>query len=157
MNAPLIAFLFEFITTTIVIPIVVAIVVVVIIAPLLEFLFPVIAVIATAAKGIAAIVPVVPLTVVFLLEALDKRRVGKFKLAVGEIRELALDGVVMDHLLMPVAIGQLHVISDRIGKPGAFVRIFFGQRLVDHYFQVLTQMRELGITLGITQRFGSCL
>src|ERR1700743_41972 len=92
---PLISFLFEFIAAAVVIPVVIAVVVAV---PLLEFLLPVIAVIAV---GIASVIPVITLAVL-LCESFDEGRFGEFQLSVGKIRQLALDGVVVDHLFMPV-------------------------------------------------------
>src|SRR5579872_707337 len=102
MHTKLESFLFEFIAAPVVIPLVIAVA-----APLLELLVPFVAVI--AAKGVAPVIPVACLTVVFRAEALHERCCGKLELTVGEIGQLSLDSVVMDGLLVPVVIGKLHV------------------------------------------------
>ncbi len=69
----LVSFLFEFIIAPVVVPVVIAIII-----PLLEFLIPLIAVIAVSAA--------VPFTILLGPEGLDIRRIRKLQLTAGERR-----------------------------------------------------------------------
>src|SRR6478735_12392239 len=59
------------------------------------------------------------------------RRVGKLQLALCNVGQLALDGIIVHHILMPVAVGQLHVIGNRIGKTLALFFVWLVQGFVD--------------------------
>ena len=138
----LISFLFEF-SGAVVVP-----VITVVIVPLLEFLI-------TLATVVGKVLTI-PVPTLIGPEALYIRRVGELQLTIGKVGKLALDSVVVNGLLMPVVISQLHVVGDGIGEAVAFFGVLFGQRLVDDDLQVLSKVRELGIAFGIFQRFGTC-
>src|SRR5579871_2560873 len=148
-------FLFEFIAATIIVPIVPVAVVI----PLLEFLVVplVVAIVVVAAAGIAidAVLPVAALVLVGS-EALDKRSIAELQLTIGELGHLALDSVVMDGLLMPVVIGQLHIIGDSVGEPVALVGVLLCQGLVDDDLEVLAKVGEPRIAFRIFQGFWPC-
>ena len=152
-------FLFEFIAAAVITAIIASVVTAIIttivttviaavIIPLLEFLIAFVAIIAVSAPV------VLPFPVFIRPETFDIRRIGKFQLSAREIGQFALDGIVMNGFLMPVVIGEFHVISYGIGESIALVWIFFGQRFVDHDLQVLTKVAELGVPLWILQRLG---
>ena len=138
----LISFLFEF-SGAVVVPVITVVVI-----PLLEFLI-------TLAAIVGKILTI-PVPALIGPEALHVRRIGEFQLTIGKVGKLALDSVVVNGLLMPVVISQLHVVGDCIGETVAFFRVLFGQSLVDDYLQVFSKVRELGITFGIFQRFWTC-
>src|ERR1700733_6515189 len=155
MNARyrLVSFLFEFTTSTasVIIPVVAAVIVVVAAAPAiaatrLEFLIAFVAVVVVSSA-------LLPFPVLIRAEALDIGCIGELQLSAGEVGQLALDGVVMDGLLMPVVVGEFHIISDGVGKAAAFVGVLFRQCFVDHDLQVLSEMGEPGIALWIFQWF----
>lgn len=56
---------------------------------------------------------IIPLT---LAENLHKWCIGKLQLPIGDAIQFTPDRIVMNHFLMPVAVGKLHVIGDGIGK-----------------------------------------
>jgi hypothetical protein len=64
-------------------------------------------------------------TCVLLAIGLYIRRISKGQLPIRDPCELALNGIVMHHLLMPVVVSELHVVSDRVGKPQPLVGVFF--------------------------------
>ena len=82
-----------------------------------------------------------------------ERRVGEGKLAIGDARQFALNGVVVHLFLVPVGVGQFHIVGHCICESLFLFRVFFFQRLIDHYFKILTQMRKFRITLGVRKRF----
>src|SRR6476646_4475830 len=56
---------------------------------------------------------------------LYKRTVIEFQFTIGHAAQLILDAVVVHQLFMPVAVGKLHVIRDRIGEALLFLRVLF--------------------------------
>jgi hypothetical protein len=86
----------------------------------------------------------------------DEWTVVEFQLPLGDAVELSLDGIVVYQLFMPVAVGQLHIISDGVGEALALVCVLFTEGLIDNRFYVLSQMVELGMSFGIRKaiRFG---
>ena len=60
----------------------------------------------------------------------------------------------MHQFFVPGIISELHVISNAIGKAQFLFRIFFSQSFIDDHFQVLTQVRKLGVTLGLRKGIG---
>ena len=89
----------------------------------------------------------------FLLrtESFYIRCIGKCQLPVGNASQFALNGIIMYYFFMPVVIGKFHVVRYGIGKTRTFIRIFLSQCFFDHYFQVLSKVRMLGMSLGIRQ------
>jgi hypothetical protein len=148
----LVSFLFEFVAATIIAAVVIAVIVAVVV-PRLEFLVVPLVIVVIAIIIAKRISPVVSIAFATLVgaETLDKGSIGEFELSRRETGQLLLNGVVVNGLLMPVVVGQFHVIGHGIGKTIALVGIFFGQRLVDDDLQVFAQMREFGVTLGVFQ------
>src|ERR1700722_8249442 len=146
----LISFLFEFIAAAATAAVVIAVVVAAVVA-LLELLIPVLAVVlVVAAVAVARIGDVAVALPRFVgPETLDIGSVGEFQLAIGDLGQLGLDGVIMDGLLMPVIVRQLHVVGDGIGKSGPFVGILFREGFVDDDLQVFAQMGQFGIPFGV--------
>src|ERR1700722_13391014 len=150
------SFLFEFVAATVIVPVIVPVVIAVIVAvivPLLKFLIVPFVVVVTAviAKRISPVISIAFATLIGS-ETLDKGSIGEFELSRRETGQFLLDGVVVNGFLVPVVVGQFHVIGHGIGETIAFVGIFLGQRLVDDDLQVFAQMREFGVTLGVFQR-----
>jgi hypothetical protein len=83
-----------------------------------------------------------------------KRAVIEFQLPVGDTVQFCLDGIIMHQLFVPVAVGQLHVISDGIGKSLAFVSVLLTKGLIDDRFYVLPQVVELRMLFGIGKPVG---
>src|ERR1700722_18117719 len=154
----LVSFLLEFVVAAVIVPVVIAVVIITVIVrvvvPRLEFLVVPLVIIVTTVIAAKRISPVVPISFAAFVgtETLDKGGIGELELPCRQTGQLLLDGVVVDGLFMPVVVGQFHVVGHGIRKTIALVRIFFGQRLVDHDLQVFTQMREFGVTLGVFQR-----
>jgi len=122
--------------------VIIAIIAVIIIAPRLEFLVSFIPV-------VTSIISAFPIPVVGWAEAFYVWCIGKLQLATGDNIQFALYRIVMHRFLVPVIIGQLHIVGDGIGEPIAFVGIFFRQGFVNNDFQVFAQMGKLGIPFGI--------
>src|ERR1019366_6201299 len=62
----------------------------------------------------------------------DERAVIEFQFPLGHRAQFGLNVVVMNEFLMPVAVSQLHVISNRIGKSLALFTIRFVQGLINY-------------------------
>src|SRR5687767_1889994 len=112
---------------------------------------------ATAISALLEFPPLfaIPAAVTVLLlrsECFYIRCIGRGELSISDPREFTLNGIVMHDLLMPVIISKFHIICDCIGISKFLVRVLFFQRLVDDHFQVLAQVREFGIPLGVRQR-----
>lgn len=117
------------------------------IVPSLEFLVSFIAIvveIATTSVVAAFICP----------EGFHIRCIGKFKLAMGNVGKFTLDGIVMNLLFVPVVVCQFHIVGNGISEAKFLLGIFFLQCFVDDNLKVFAKMRELGIALGIMERFG---
>src|SRR5580658_9940395 len=133
----LVSFLLEFITAAVVVPLVVAV-----IAALLELLISVLPVVLIVATVVVARIGDIAVGFPGFVgpETLDVRGIGEFQLTVGDLGELALDGIVMHGLFVPVVISQLHVISDGVGESVAFVGILFREGFVDDDLEIFAQM-----------------
>src|ERR1700723_599942 len=118
----LVSFLFEFIPAAVVAPVIVAVVV-----TLLELLIPVFPVVLVVTAIVISRIGDIAICFTRFIwpETLDIGGIGKFQLTIGDLGQLTLDGVVVYGFLMPVVIGQFHVIGDGVGKSIALVRILF--------------------------------
>src|SRR5579863_9438273 len=134
----LVSFLLEFIAAAVVIPLVVAA-----IAALLELLISVLPVVLVVTAVVVARIGDIAVGFPGFVgpETLDVRSIGKFQLTARDLGKLALNGIVVHGLLVPVVISQLHVIGDGIGESVAFVGILFREGFVDNDLEVFAQMR----------------
>src|SRR4028119_184112 len=63
----------------------------------------------------------------------------------------------MYYVFVPVVVSKRHVVRNGIGKALFLFGVFFFQSLIDHQFQVFTQVRELGVTLWVRHWIGLSL
>src|SRR5687767_7032219 len=99
---------------------------------------------ASALLKLASLLTPVTTTIVagFLLHTVGFyiRGVGKLQLALGNGVKLALNGIIMHRILVPVGIRQLHVIGNSVGKALALLLAFLSQCFFDYQLQVFTQV-----------------
>src|SRR5690606_10416714 len=56
--------------------------------------------------------------------------------AFGKLGKLVFDHVVVHRFLMPVGIGQLHIVSQSLGVTLPSLRVRFGERLIEELVEV---------------------
>lgn len=75
-----------------------------------------------------------------LVTVLNVGRIAKLQLAIGYFIQLTPNGIVMHKLFMPVAVGQLHIIGDGMGKTRFLLGIILMQGFVNYQLQVFAQV-----------------
>jgi hypothetical protein len=114
---------------------------------------------ATAATKILFVLPtataplkIIPLKI--LVAVLDEGSIAEFQLSAGDVIQFCPDRIIVYQFLVPVAVGQFHVICDGMGKSGFLIGVFLLQGFLYHYFQVTTQVSIFGMSLRIRQGIG---
>jgi hypothetical protein len=71
-----------------------------------------------------------------LVAVLDKGSIAEFELTARNIIQFCAYRIVVYQLFVPVAVSQLHVISNRMGKTCFLFWIFLLQCFMNYHFQI---------------------
>jgi hypothetical protein len=71
-----------------------------------------------------------------LIAVLDKGSIAEFELSARNIIQFCANRIIVHQLFVPVAVSQLHIISNRMGKTCFLFWIFLLQCFMDYHFQI---------------------